>query len=218
MKGTGKDGCQTCPQAIRILLVEPVRLLRDALSEVLSAEDDLQVVAGVDTVDGVVATRPVPPDLVLLGLQRAAPDGPDLLRRLREHLPDGRILVLTGREGVSHLRRTLGSRTLRTLARGLIDKDTTPRQLMRYIRDIAAGQRVVDPRLFPSSASRDNPLTRREREVLRLAALGVPVVEIAANLSLSTGTVRTYLSTVVRKTRARCLVEAVGIATRAGWL
>ena len=60
--------------------------------------------------------------------------------------------------------------------------------------------------------------TTREREVLRLAALGVPVVEIAANLSLSTGTVRTYLSTVVRKTRARCLVEAVGIATRAGWL
>jgi two-component system response regulator DesR len=104
------------------------------------------------------------------------------------------------------------------LAHGLIDKDTTPHQLVRYIRDVAAGQRVVDPRLVPSLAPPDNPLTAREREVLGLAVLGLPAGEIAVNLNVSTGTVRTYLSTIMRKTGARTLVEAARVARRFGWL
>jgi two-component system, NarL family, response regulator DesR len=208
-------GSGTRPQVIRILLVEPMRLLRDALSAVLSAEDDLEVVAELDELNDVsAATRPVPPDLVVLGLEPAAPDGPDLLRRLREHLPDCRILVLTGLEGA----RALGSRMLGDLVHGLIDKDTTPSQLVRFIRDVAAGQRVVDPRLLPSLTPPDNPLTGREREVLGLAALGLPAGEIAVNLNVSTGTVRTYLSTIMRKTGARTLVEAARVAKRFGWL
>ncbi len=201
------------------MLVEPVRLLRNALSAVLSAEDDLQVVAEFDIVDRVAAAvDAVPPDLVILGLGPRSPDGPEFVRRLRGHVPDRRILVLTCREGAHYLRRTLGNRALRSMVHGLIDKDTTPRQLVRYIRDVSEGQRVVDPRLLPSLTPRDNPLTPREREVLELAALGTPAAEIAHNLKLGTGTVRTYLSTIIRKTRARTVVEAVGIAKRAGWL
>jgi two-component system response regulator DesR len=203
---------------IRIILVEPVRLLRNALSAVLSAEDDLEVVAELATIDRVAAADAAPPDLVILGLEPGSADGPELVRRLRVQAPDRRILVLTCREGAHRLRRTLGSRTLRTMVHGLIDKDTTPRQLVRYIRDVSEGQRVVDPRLLPSLTPRDDPLTPREREVLGLAALGVPAAEIARNLSVGTGTVRTYLSTIIRKTGARTVVEAVGIAKGAGWL
>jgi two-component system response regulator DesR len=204
---------------IRIVLVEPMGLLRDALAAVLRAEDDLHVVAELDGLTGVEAlARPVPPDLAILGLEPSDPDGADTVRRLREQLPDSRILVLTGRKGAHRLRRALGSRALNDLVRGLIDKDTTPPQLVRHIREVAEGQRVVDPRLLPSLTLRDNPLTGRERDVMRLAVLGMPAAEIAVNLDMSTGTVRGYLSAIVRKTGARTLVEAARIARDAGWL
>jgi two-component system response regulator DesR len=200
------------------MLVEPVRLLRNALSAVLSAEDDIQVVAEIPAVDRVAAVDAGCSDLVILGLEPKSPDGPELLRQLRVHVPDRRILVLTCREGAHRLRRALGSRALRTMVHGLVDKDTTPRQLVRYIHDVSEGQRVVDPRLLPSLTPRDNPLTPREREVLALAALGMPTTEIAHDLKVGTGTVRTYLSTIIRKTGARTAVDAIGIARRAGWL
>lgn len=152
------------------------------------------------------------------GGQPTAPDGPDHLRRLPQRPRDCHILVVTGAQGARRLRQTLGSDTLRSLVRGMIDNDTTPHQLVRHIRDVARGQRVTDPRLLPALASPESPLIGRERDVLGLAALGIPAGEIATNLAVSSGTVRNYLSKIVRKTRARTLVEAVGIATRAGWL
>jgi two-component system response regulator DesR len=102
--------------------------------------------------------------------------------------------------------------------RGLIDKDTTPSQLVRYLRRVAGGERVIDPRLVGRLSDRSNPLTRRERDVLELAALGTPRAEIAARLQLSLGTVRNYLYTIVRKAGARSVADAVRVAERSGWL
>jgi two-component system response regulator DesR len=126
--------------------------------------------------------------------------------------------VLTTVSGVDLLRRASAGRPFRHELRGLIDKDTTPSQLVRYVRRVASGERVIDPSLAARLSGRNNPLTRRERDVLALAGLGMPRSEMAAKLGLSLGTVRNYLSTAVRKTGARTVADAVHIAERAGWL
>jgi two-component system response regulator DesR len=126
--------------------------------------------------------------------------------------------VLITRYGADRLRRALAGRPVPEQIRGLIDKDTTPSQLVRYLRRVAGGERVIDPRLMGRLSGRASPLTRREREVLELAALGTPRAEIAARLDLSVGTVRNYLYTIVHKTGARSVADAARMAERSGWL
>jgi len=108
---------------------------------------------------------------------------------------------------------------LETRVPGFIGKDTAPAQLAQYIRRVADGERVIDPALAVAAWSVPrNPLTRREREILRVAAEGRTSLEIANQLHLSVGTVRNYLSSVMRRTGARSRLEAIRIATDRGWL
>jgi two-component system, NarL family, response regulator DesR len=98
-------------------------------------------------------------------------------------------------------------------------KDSAPEQLVDTIRRVHAGLRVVDPALaLESLASGANPLTNREREVLRTASGGGTVAEIAAALHLNQGTVRNYLSAAMGKTGGGTRAEAVRIAEERGWL
>jgi two-component system response regulator DesR len=84
---------------------------------------------------------------------------------------------------------------------------------------VVAGERVIDPTLAVAALRAPrNPLTRREREVLRVAALGTPCADVAGRLHLSVGTVRNYMSTIMRKTGGRNRLEAVRMAEEAGWL
>jgi two-component system response regulator DesR len=102
---------------------------------------------------------------------------------------------------------------------GFVGTDTAPHQLTEYVRRVAAGERVIDPVLAVAALSAPhNPLTAREREVLRLAGTGSSSAEIAARLHLSAGTVRNYLSAIMHKTGARNRLEAFRIAEEAGWL
>jgi two-component system response regulator DesR len=98
-------------------------------------------------------------------------------------------------------------------------KDAPPEQLATAIRNIMAGRRVIDPQLAVSTwEGAQNPLSPREHEVLRRAAEGSEPTEIAAEMHLSVGTVRNYLTTIVTKLNARNRVEAIRTAYDSGWL
>jgi two-component system, NarL family, response regulator DesR len=200
---------------IRILIAEDQAMVRGALASLLSLEDDLEVVAEVDRGDGVLpAAREKHPDVALLDIEMPGLDGISAAGQLARELPDTRTLILTtfGRPG--YMRRALENG-----ASGFLLKDAPASELADAIRDIAAGGRALDPALAAAAITRGkSPLTAREHDVLAAAAQHPTAAEIARHLHLSEGTVRNYLSSAIRKLRARNRAEAVQIAEQEGWL
>jgi two-component system response regulator DesR len=122
--------------------------------------------------------------------------------------------MLTGHGKPGHLRRALASQV-----DGFVLKTAPPDELTAAIRKVAQGERVLDPSLAVTAWNlADNPLTPREADVLRLAAGGAEAPEIAAQLFLSAGTVRNYLTAIVTKLNARNRTDAARIAAEAGWI
>jgi two-component system response regulator DesR len=102
---------------------------------------------------------------------------------------------------------------------GVIGTQAAPGELVRCIRRVAGGERVIDAGLAVAMvAAPRSPLSDRELDVLSVAASGVPAAEVAARLHLTAGTVRNYISVILRKTGARNRLEAVRLAEHAGWL
>ncbi|NUW34096.1 response regulator transcription factor [Nonomuraea sp. SMC257] len=200
---------------IRVLLAEDMRILREALAGLLDLQVDIEVVAQVETGDAIVATAlATRPDVAVIDVELPGMDGLSAAALLRERLPECRTLVLTGVGRPGMLRRALSANVA-----GFMVKDTGPAELARAIRTVAAGGRVVDPQLaFAALAVQGSPLTDREAEVLRLTASGAEPAEIAARVGLTYGTVRNYLASAVTKLNARNRVDAIRIATEAGWL
>jgi two-component system response regulator DesR len=200
---------------IKVLLAEDMHMVRGALVVLLGLEPDIEVVAEVaDGREILPAVRRHRPDVAVLDIDLPGIDGLASAALLNEHAPDCRVLILTAHGQPGTLRRALGARVS-----GFLLKDAPPDQLAKAIRTVAAGGRVVDPQLALSAwGTSENPLSYREVEVLRLAAGGADAVEIAATLFLSTGTVRNYLANAVTKLNARNRVDAIRVATEAGWL
>jgi two-component system response regulator DesR len=202
---------------IRVLLAEDQAMIREALAALLSFEDDIEVVAQVGRGDEVVsAARDAKADVALLDIEMPGADGLTAAAALRRDCPGIKIIILTtfGRPG--YLRRAMESG-----ASGFIVKDSPADKLARTIRDVLAGQRVIDPDLAAAAlAAGASPLTPRERDVLAAAAQeeGATLAELAATLYLSEGTVRNYLSSCIQKTGARNRTEAQRIAQERGWL
>ncbi|GGM62807.1 DNA-binding response regulator [Dactylosporangium sucinum] len=200
---------------IRILLAEDQGMMRGALALLLGLEPDLEVVAQVATGDAVVPTAVRErPDVALLDIEMPGGDGLTAAAELRRRLPGCRVLILTtfGRPG--YLRRAMEAG-----ASGFLVKDGPVEELAAAIRRVLAGERVVDPALAAAAlAAGPDPLTDRERDVLREAADGSTVADIAARLHLSESTVRNYLSAAITKTGTRNRIEAVGVAQSNGWL
>jgi len=200
---------------LRILLVQQMSLFRAALATVLSDEADLEVVAEVGRINETVPiARSARPDVAVIDLDPLTNGDLAVVGQLSDTMPDCAIVVLAG-PTLSRDRHE----SLDEYARGFVGKDTPPRPLAEYIRRVAAGERIIDPMLAVSALSGPRcPLTVREREVLRVVASGASSAEIAVQLHLSAGTVRNYLSTIMRKTGVRNRLEAVHIAEEAGWL
>ena len=200
---------------IRLLLADDQALVRGAMASLLGLEPDLEVVGEVGRGDEVVrAARDCRPDVALLDVEMPGLDGIAATRALRAAVPACRVLVVTtfGRPG--YLRGALEAG-----ASGFVVTDTPARQLADMVRRVHAGLRVVDPALAAESlATGTSPLTERESQVLRVARDGGTVADLAAELSLSEGTVRNHLSSAIGKTGARTRAEAVRLADEAGWL
>ncbi len=200
---------------IRVLVAEDVRILRDALVALLALEDDIEVVASLASGDVVVAQATEHrPDVAVLDIDLPGTDGLTAAAELRERVPECRVLILTGLGQPGTLRRALSAQVS-----GFLLKDAQPEELVAAIRRVAAGARVIDPQLALDTLDAPaNPLTEREIEVLRCAAAGAEPREIADQLFLSYGTVRNYLASAVTKLGARNRIDAIRIASAAGWM
>ncbi|MDX3663830.1 response regulator transcription factor [Streptomyces sp. ID05-26A] len=200
---------------IRVLLAEDMHMVRGALIALLNLEPDIEVVAEVSSGDKIVpAARQHSPDVCVIDIDLPILDGLSAASTIRETMPQVRTLMLTslGRPGT--LRRALAARV-----DGFLLKDAPPTELADAIRRVAAGERVVDSQLALAAWDRGEcPLTDRELEVLRLAANGTDAPDIAVALSLSVGTVRNYMTTIMTKLNGRNRVDTIRIAEEAGWL
>ncbi|MCA2223833.1 response regulator transcription factor [Nonomuraea aurantiaca] len=200
---------------IRILIAEDMHILREALVELLSLEDDLTVVAGVASgLEIVSAALEHRPDVAVIDIDLPGLDGISAAAELRRRLPGCRVLILTALAKPGVLRRALGAQIA-----GFVRKDIRPAELAAAIRTVAAGGRVVDPALaLVALEAPESPLSQRETEVLRLSASGAQPAEIAERLFLTYGTIRNYLTSAVTKLGARNRVDAIRIATESGWI
>ncbi|WP_181776211.1 response regulator transcription factor [Amycolatopsis pittospori] len=200
---------------IKVLVAEDMHIVRGALVALLGLEADIEVVAECASGDEILPlAQSARPDIALIDIDLPGKDGLTAAAELHEQLPGVRTLILTSLGSPGTLRRALAAKV-----NGFLRKDAPADRLANAVRGVAAGRRVVDGDLALAAwDSEECPLTAREIEVLRLASVGSEPTEIAAELFLSAGTVRNYLTTIVSKLSARNRVDAVRIARESGWL
>jgi two-component system response regulator DesR len=199
---------------IRVLLAEDQSMVLGALAALLELEDDIEVVGRArDGDEALRLARETRPDVVVTDIEMPGMTGLDLAAALRREQPAPRVVILTtfGRSG--YLRRALDAG-----AAGYLLKDAPSDRLAAAIRRVHAGLRSIDPELAAAAWDEADPLTDRERQVLRLAAEGLSTARIGAEIHLSEGTVRNYLSEAMSKLGAENRVEAARIARQKGWL
>jgi len=199
---------------IRVLLAEDQSMVLGALAALLELEPDIEVVGRAhDGREALALLDTARPDVVLTDIEMPNLTGLELAAELKRRGSPARVVILTtfGRSG--YLRRALDAG-----AAGYLLKDAPAEKLAEAVRRVHAGLRAIDPELAAAAWEEADPLTDRERQVLRLAAEGHPSARIAAELHLSDGTVRNYLSEVISKLGAENRVEAARIARQKGWL
>lgn len=199
---------------ISVLLVEDQGLVLGALAALLSLESDLRV-AGTAT-DAAAALELLGQggvDVVLTDIEMPGMTGLEFAAQVRRNWPATKVVILTTFARPGYLRRALDAG-----AHGYLLKDSPAEELARAIRQVHAGGRAIEPQLATAAWSEADPLTDRERQVLRRAAEGASSAEIAAQLGLSDGTVRNYLSEAISKLGAANRIEAARIARDNGWL
>ncbi|WP_426622032.1 response regulator [Microbacterium sp. As-52] len=200
---------------IRLLIADDQALVRGALGALLELEPDLTVVGmAADGAEAVRLAEELRPDVCLMDIQMPGMDGVEATRRIREVSGGTRILVVTTFARPGYLRSALEAG-----ASGFIVKDTPAEELAEAVRRVQSGLRVLDPALAADSLfDGANPLSDRERQVLRLAVDGRSAAMIAAEVFLSAGTVRNHLSAAIGKTGAANRAQAVRIALDKGWI
>jgi len=200
---------------IRILIAEDQTLVLGALSALLRLEPDFDVVGG--AADGRAALalcERLVPDIVLTDIEMPHMTGLELAQSLVQRKLACRVVVVTTFARSGYLRRAMEAGV-----RGYLLKDAPVDALAAAIRVVHGGGRAIAPELaLESWNSGSDPLTERERQVLRLAGEGRSSSEIARQVHLSEGTVRNYLSEAISKLGAGNRVEAYRLARDAGWL
>jgi two-component system response regulator DesR len=199
---------------IRLVLAEDQRMMLGALGVLLELENDLTVVG--TALDGDEALRLVEsltPDVLLTDIEMPGLSGLDVAAEIRRRGLPSRVVILTTFARSGYLRRALDAG-----AAGYLLKDAPSATLAESIRAVHAGRRAIDPELAAEAWSEADPLTDREREVLRLAGEGLANAEIAERLHLSDGTVRNYLSEAIGKLGVTNRTAAARLARERGWL
>lgn len=199
---------------IRVVVAEDQAMVLGALSALLGMERDLEVVGRASNgTEALELARRLRPDVIVTDIEMPELSGLDLAAAIRTERLPSKVIVLTTFARPGYLRRALDAG-----AAAYLLKDAPSHQLADAIRRVAGGGRVIDPELAADAWSEADPLTDRERQVLRLAADGLSSGEIATELALSDGTVRNYLSEAISKLGAKNRVEAANLARAKGWL
>ena len=199
---------------IRILLAEDQAMVRGALSALLGLEADLEVVGA--AADGESAWRELQrlkPDVLVTDIEMPGITGLELAQRIQRHELPMKVIIVTTFARPGFLRRALDAGVS-----GYLLKDAPAENLAEALRMVHRGGRAIDPQLALEAWSEADPLNDRERQVLRLAGEGQSASEIAAQLNLSHGTVRNYLSEAIGKLGVANRIEAYRLARQKGWL
>ena len=201
-------------KTIRVAIAEDQGMVLGALATLLEIEGDISVVArsrnGADALTAVLTHKP---DIFLTDIEMPELSGLDVAAELKRRRSATRVIILTTFARAGYLRRALDSG-----ASGYLLKDRPAEELAEAVRRVQQGLRVIDPELATEAWGELDPLTDRERQVLRLAGDGRASGDIADELGLSEGTVRNYLSEAISKLGAGNRVEAARIARTKGWL
>jgi len=200
---------------IRILIAEDQKLVLGALSALLRLEPDFEVVgSAADGREALALGEQLVPDIVLTDIEMPHMTGIELAQALAQRKLACKVVVVTTFARGGYLRRAMQAGV-----RGYLLKDAPVEALAQAIRAVHGGGRAIAPELaLESWNSGNDPLTERERQVLRLAGEGRSSGEIARQVHLSEGTVRNYLSEAISKLGAGNRVEAYRMARDAGWL
>lgn len=199
---------------IRIVLAEDQAMLLSALATLLRMEQGIEVVA--TATDGDAAWQALErerPDLLVTDIEMPGLTGLELARRIQQQGWPTRVVIITTFARSGYLRRALDAGV-----RGYLLKDAPAERLADALRTVHAGGRAIDPQLALEAWGEADPLTERERQVLRLAGEGLAAGDIAERLSLSSGTVRNYLSEAISKLGVGNRIEAWRLARQKGWL
>ena len=200
---------------IRVLLAEDQTMVLGALAALLEMEDDIEVVARARSGDEALKLiQQHRPSVFITDIEMPTRTGLEVAADLKRMGLPVRVIILTTFARAGYLRRALDAG-----ASGYLLKDMPAEQLADAVRRVHRGLRVIDPQLAAEAWTEEpDPLTERERQVLRLAGEGMASSDIATELNLSEGTVRNYLSEAISKMGAANRVEAARLARAKGWL
>ena len=204
----------TTPETIRVLCVDDHRLMREGIVRIVGVQPDMTVVAqasdGEQAVEQFLRVRP---DVTLMDLEMPTMRGVQAIHAIRRHDPDARIVVLTMYHGDEDIYRAVAAGAV-----GYLLKDTLPDDLIRVIRDVHAGRRVIPPEIAAALEQRASQptLTVREFQVLELLATGKRNKEIAASLGISADTASAHVKSIFQKFNVHDRTAALAEALRRG--
>lgn len=189
-------------------------MVLSAFASLLTLEDDVEVVAtATNGEEALQAVRRLAPDVLLTDIEMPVMSGLDVAKIIADEGLAMRVVIFTTFARSGYLRRALDAGVS-----GYVLKDAPITDLVDALRRVHAGERVVAPELAVAAWGDSDPLTDRERDVLRLVGEGLPNTEISERLHLSEGTVRNYLSSAIVKLNARNRTEAFALARDRGFL
>jgi two-component system, NarL family, response regulator DesR len=199
---------------IRVVIAEDQGMILGALSALLELEGDIQVVAQArDGKEALEIVQQHKPDVLVTDIEMPLMTGLELAQAVRDAKLQTKVVIVTTFARAGYLRRALDAGVV-----GYLLKDAPATELADALRRVHAGGRAIDPDLATEAWGESDPLTDRERSVLRLAGEGKTSGDIAELLHLSEGTVRNYLSEAISKLGVSNRVEAARLAREKGWL
>ena len=208
---------------VRVLIVDDHAVVRSGLRLLLAAEEDIEPVGEAGNAkDGLFQARALKPDVILLDVVMPDQSGLDVLPQLIHENPQAKVLVLSMQDDPQYVRQAFAAG-----ASGYVLKEAADNEVVGAIREVARGGRYVHPelgaRLITAEADErrreaDDPLSEREREVLRLLALGHTNQEIAKMLFISVRTAETHRAHIMQKLNLQTRAELVRHALDQGLL
>jgi two-component system, NarL family, response regulator NreC len=207
----------------RVMLVDDHAVVRAGLRRVLEAEPEIEVVGEAGTArDAVLEARATKPDVILLDVVMPGESGVEVLPKLLKEAPGAKVLVLSMQDDPRYVREAFAAG-----ASGYVLKEAADSEVVVAVREVAAGGRYLHPELGARlisaeeearAATEADPLSDREREVLRLLALGHTNQEIATMLYISVRTTETHRAHIMQKLRLKTRAELVRYALAHGFL
>lgn len=196
---------------IKIVIAEDQQMLLGALGSLLNLEDDMEVIGkATNGEEALHLVNTLNPDICIMDIEMPIKSGLDAALELKNS--SCKVIILTTFARAGYFERARDAKVS-----GYLLKDSPSEELANSIRTIMNGHRVYAPELIDISYSNKNPLTPREREVIELLAKGKTTKDIAQKLSITSGTVRNYISVIYEKLEVSNRIEAISQFNEQGW-